>query len=110
MQKYLFFLKSAIFFAPVVALICACTTIGTTKDFTITGSNKRDRLLELSLDYSSRQIPEIKAEQPHNLALEQCKQWGYTNVAQSEPLTESCVDYQNAKCIRKRAIIKFQCQ
>lgn len=109
MPKYSIFSKFATFFIPIAILTTACST-PIAKEFTITGSNKRERLLELSFDYSSRQTPEIKTEQPHNLALAQCKQWGYTDVNQSEPLTESCVDLQNTKCLRKRAVIKFQCQ
>lgn len=109
MSKYLHFLKSVFIFTPVLVFAQGCTTT-TTKEFTITGSNKRDRLIELSFDYSTKEIPEIQAEQPHDLSLAQCKQWGYTTTVQSESLIESCVELQSTKCLRKRATIKFQCQ
>lgn len=66
-------------------------------------------VIELSFDYKAREIPDFDIEQSYNLALEQCEQWGYISVNQSDELSNTCVSIDGNKCIRHRNTIKYQC-
>lgn len=92
-----------------ISLLSSCA-LRTEREFQIFAGNKHTGIVELALDYDTREIPQVKTEQPEELALQRCQMWGYSQAQPIAAPEESCIQNNGSRCLRARLRIQYQCQ
>ena len=88
--------------------LAGCAT-PTPKSWTPTGGSKSDGMVTLGFSYGSFEKPVITIEDGVPLAVQRCKQWGYTNATPFGSTRSECTASNQYGCLRANIYADYQC-